>query len=137
MKFAVGFISLFALVSATPIEVDERAPAVDDANDLVAKSADPAEAEYQNLGARNYPATANPGPGGVTLKCRTGPSIYHDIRAEYSAGESIEIVCQTAGQSISGNEVWNRIHRTLAFDCYVSDFYTKTGHKWIPGVPRC
>ncbi|BEJ12358.1 hypothetical protein CspHIS471_0208180 [Cutaneotrichosporon sp. HIS471] len=128
MKFALA-LTLLAFVAATPLDVTERTDASVNARE--------AEAEPATLLARgSFTGTANP-PSGVTLKCRKGASTAQGVTTTFSRGQAIKIKCQQLGETISGNAVWNKIDRSWAPDCYVSDYYTKTGYKWIPGVPRC
>lgn len=116
MKFSLIFLSLASLVVANPVDVDERDVSIE--------------------ARREFVATAKP-PEGVTLKCRKGPATSYEERTTFDRGEDITIKCQTSGEDINGNAIWNKIDRTLAFDCYVSDYYTSTGFTWIPEVPRC
>lgn len=161
MKFALVFLTLAALVSATPVDLDERdalaldvdvaerdpiglasfelderdAEAFDD-DDLMARDAE-AEAEFEELVARREgTGYANP-PKGKGLKCREGPTSSNKRLKTYGKGHVLKIKCQTTGQSVRGNTIWNKINVRLAKDCYVPDAYTRTGHKRIPGVPLC
>jgi hypothetical protein len=66
-----------------------------------------------------------------------GPDNGTGHRHRLLVGFAIKIRSQQLGEDITGNAVWNKIDHTWAPDCYVSDYYTKTAHKWVPGVSRC
>jgi hypothetical protein len=60
----------------------------------------------------------------------TGTDVTHD-----SEGTALSIVCQTAGDSIAGDPVWDK----LADSNYVSDLYTTSpgGLSYAGTLPRC
>ncbi|KAK3368768.1 CHAP domain-containing protein [Podospora didyma] len=64
-----------------------------------------------------YPISGN------DVRCRAGPGTNHDIKKVYSKGEEVKISCQTAGESIEGNNIWDKTDD----GCYVADYYVKTG----------
>jgi hypothetical protein len=64
-----------------------------------------------------YPIKSN------TLNCRSGPSTGNKIVKTYNKGTDIKISCQTTGDSVSGNNLWDKTQD----GCYVSDYYVKTG----------
>lgn len=64
-----------------------------------------------------YPITGN------TVNCRSGPGTSYPIAKTYSKGNSVTLTCQTPGEKINGNAIWD----LTADNCYVTDFYLKTG----------
>ncbi|KAJ1863291.1 hypothetical protein LPJ73_000558 [Coemansia sp. RSA 2703] len=58
-----------------------------------------------------------------TVNCRSGPSTNNSIVRSYTAADSISLTCQTKGQTIFGNPLWDKTKD----GCYVSDYYLKTG----------
>ncbi|OJJ55399.1 hypothetical protein ASPSYDRAFT_48601 [Aspergillus sydowii CBS 593.65] len=57
------------------------------------------------------------------LNCRKGASTSDASVTTYDNGEDVNITCQTNGESIQGNTLWDKTED----GCYVSDFYVKTG----------
>lgn len=65
-----------------------------------------------------YKVTAN---GGVN--CRSGPGASHSIKKFYAKGTDVKITCQTEGDNVEGNSIWDK----TSDGCYVADKYIKTG----------
>ncbi|EFZ03564.1 hypothetical protein X797_006774 [Metarhizium robertsii] len=64
-----------------------------------------------------YPIT------GTTVNCRSGPSTHDKVIKTYNKGNDIKISCQVAGETVSGNNLWDKTQD----GCFVSDYYVKTG----------
>ncbi|OAQ73154.1 NlpC/P60-like cell-wall peptidase [Pochonia chlamydosporia 170] len=64
-----------------------------------------------------YPITGN------DVNCRSGPSTSDKVVRTYKKGEDVKLSCQTTGESVSGNNIWDKTQH----GCYVSDYYVKTG----------
>ncbi|KAI2707294.1 hypothetical protein CBS147332_6948 [Penicillium roqueforti] len=64
-----------------------------------------------------YPIT------GDTVNCRSGPGTSHTVVKTYKKAHDVKITCQTTGDSISGNNIWDK----TSDNCYVADYYVKTG----------
>lgn len=75
------------------------------------------------------------GTGGVGLNVRAAPSTSSGVVTWLAEGTSVTIDCQTRGDSVRGNDVWDYIP---ARGGYVADAFVATGYaSSIPGVPRC
>ncbi|KAK3321886.1 CHAP domain-containing protein [Apodospora peruviana] len=57
------------------------------------------------------------------VNCRSGPGTSYTVKKSYAKGKDISITCQTAGESIKGNNIWDK----TSDGCYVSDYYVQTG----------
>ncbi|CDM36872.1 hypothetical protein DTO013E5_2979 [Penicillium roqueforti] len=55
--------------------------------------------------------------------CRTGPSTSNAVVTTYKKGADVKITCQTYGENIQGNSIWDK----TSDGCYVADYYVKTG----------
>jgi hypothetical protein len=64
-----------------------------------------------------YPITGN------NVNCRTGPGTSYKTVKTYKKGANVKLTCQTTGQSINGNNIWDK----TTDGCYVADFYVRTG----------
>lgn len=64
-----------------------------------------------------YPIT------GDNVNCRKGPSTAFEIAKTYAKSTDVELTCQTRGQDIYGNTLWDK----TTDGCYVSDYYVETG----------
>ncbi|KAL2155864.1 hypothetical protein VTH82DRAFT_606 [Thermothelomyces myriococcoides] len=64
-----------------------------------------------------YPIT------GDGVNCRTGPGTGFESVKTYPLNANVEISCQTYGEVIFGNGIWDKTED----GCYVSDYYVKTG----------
>lgn len=60
---------------------------------------------------------------GEKVNCRKGPSTSFDVVTTYEKGDEVDISCQTDGETITGNKIWGKTED----DCYVADYYVKTG----------
>ncbi|KAJ5184452.1 hypothetical protein N7491_007683 [Penicillium cf. griseofulvum] len=60
---------------------------------------------------------------GETVNCRSGPGTSHAVVKSYKKSHDVKITCQTSGESISGNNIWDK----TSDGCYVADYYVKTG----------
>ncbi|KAJ2367178.1 hypothetical protein H4S01_002308, partial [Coemansia sp. RSA 2610] len=58
-----------------------------------------------------------------SVNCRAGPNTTTAVVKQYSAGESIDIKCQTSGQRVYDYAIWDK----TGDDCYISDYYVETG----------
>ncbi|KAJ2717829.1 hypothetical protein GGI07_005931, partial [Coemansia sp. Benny D115] len=57
------------------------------------------------------------------VNCRSSPSTGGKVVRTYSPSSNISLTCQTSGESIKGNTLWDK----TTDGCYVSDYYLKTG----------
>lgn len=57
------------------------------------------------------------------VNCRKGASTNHAVVTTYDKGDDVKIACQTYGENIQGNSIWDK----TSDGCYVSDYYVKTG----------
>ncbi|CAG7987135.1 unnamed protein product [Penicillium olsonii] len=64
-----------------------------------------------------YPIT------GDDVNCRSGPGTSYASVKTYKKGQDVKISCQTPGTEIFGNSIWDK----TSDNCYVSDYYVKTG----------
>lgn len=67
--------------------------------------------------ASAYPIT------GDEVKCRSGPGTSYSVKKTYAKNSDVTLKCQTKGETISGNNIWDKTQD----DCYVTDYYVKTG----------
>ncbi|KAI8318655.1 glycoside hydrolase family 24 protein [Martensiomyces pterosporus] len=61
--------------------------------------------------------------GADVVNCRSGPGTTHDVVRTYTASDDISITCQSAGESIRGDSLWDKTQD----GCFVADYYVKTG----------
>lgn len=64
-----------------------------------------------------YPITGN------DVNCRSGPGTTYSSVKTYPLDTDVTLDCQTYGESINGNSIWDK----TTDGCYVSDYYVKTG----------
>lgn len=64
-----------------------------------------------------YPIT------GTTVNCRSGPGTSYAVIKSYKKAQDVKITCQTTGDTVSGNNIWDK----TSDGCYVADYYVKTG----------
>ncbi|KAK4034927.1 hypothetical protein C8A01DRAFT_38624 [Parachaetomium inaequale] len=64
-----------------------------------------------------YPIT------GDDVNCRSGPGTSYKSIKTYKKGADVKLSCQTYGETITGNSIWDK----TSDGCYVSDYYVKTG----------
>jgi hypothetical protein len=65
------------------------------------------------------------------------PSTNCTYQAALSAGTSVHIVCQRAGQNIGGDSVWDYVTYPGG-EGFAADYYIYTGYaNWIPGIDIC
>ncbi|KAJ1837200.1 hypothetical protein LPJ73_007479 [Coemansia sp. RSA 2703] len=57
------------------------------------------------------------------VNCRSTPSTSGKVVRTYKASDNISLTCQTSGESVKGNSLWDKTTN----GCYVSDYYLKTG----------
>ena len=81
--------------------------------------------------------------GGVNLRdcynptVQLPPSTSCTYVKTVAPGTSVHVVCQRAGQNISGNNVWDYIVYPGG-EGFMADYYVNTGHaNWIPGIDIC
>ena len=60
---------------------------------------------------------------GDDVNCRSGPGTSYGVKKQYSKGHEVKLSCQTEGEKINGNSIWDK----TTDGCYVSDYYVKTG----------
>lgn len=60
---------------------------------------------------------------GDNVNCRSGPGTSYASKKTYAKGHEVTILCQTAGTTVDGDSLWDK----TSDDCYVSDYYVKTG----------
>jgi uncharacterized protein YraI len=72
---------------------------------------------------------------GINLNARSGPSTSYPIVAKYSAGASLSVICQTAGERVGSTPVWDR----LTNGAWVADYYVSTPSKttYSAPLPQC
>jgi hypothetical protein len=59
--------------------------------------------------------------GAASVNCRAGPETTFAVTRSYTNGTRLKITCETPGQDIFGNAVWDK----TSDGCYVSDYYVK------------
>ncbi|GMK53509.1 hypothetical protein CspeluHIS016_0100950 [Cutaneotrichosporon spelunceum] len=65
-------------------------------------------------------------------RCRTGPGTSFSVVKQYALGRMVTLVCQTEGENINGNTIWDKTTE----GCFVSDYLVKTGtNDYV--APRC
>ena len=71
----------------------------------------------------------------LALKERASPSTSAAVTNSYAYGDALDVTCQTTGEEIYGDNVWDR----LSDGGYVFDLYTTTtgGLGFTAGIPRC
>ncbi|KHN97565.1 NlpC/P60-like cell-wall peptidase [Metarhizium album ARSEF 1941] len=57
------------------------------------------------------------------VNCRAGPSTSDKVLRTYNKGHQVKLECQTAGQNINGDSLWDK----TTDGCFVADYYVKTG----------
>ena len=67
--------------------------------------------------ASAFPITAD------SVNCRDSPGTDGAVVEVYAVDTDVEVTCQTEGESIEGNSIWDKTQD----GCYVSDYYVKTG----------
>jgi len=60
---------------------------------------------------------------GDDVNCRSGPGTSYKVIKTYKKAAAVTLSCQTYGETISGNSIWDKTQD----NCYVSDYYVKTG----------
>lgn len=65
----------------------------------------------------SYPIT------GDVVNCRSGPGTSYPSKKTYKKGQDVSITCQTDGTNVNENSIWDK----TSDNCYVSDYYVKTG----------
>ena len=71
----------------------------------------------------------------LPLKERASPTTNSSVTGTYTYGEALTITCQTTGEEIYGDDVWDK----LSNGGYVFDLYTTTtgGLGFTNAIPRC
>ncbi|KAJ2850514.1 hypothetical protein IWW36_001832 [Coemansia brasiliensis] len=59
----------------------------------------------------------------TSVNCRSGPGTNYKAVKAYTTKDNIKLTCQTSGQSIKGNALWDK----TTDNCYISDYYLHTG----------
>lgn len=99
---------------------------------------EPNEGRGAEIGGDEFRATASATvawTGGSGLNVRDAPSEAGTPVDWLAEGSKVTIVCQTSGDSVDGNVVWDKLQHPAG---YVSDAFMKTGYAdVIPGVPQC
>ncbi|KFY91570.1 hypothetical protein V500_04593 [Pseudogymnoascus sp. VKM F-4518 (FW-2643)] len=60
---------------------------------------------------------------GTSVNCRSGPATSYKVIKTYKKGQDVKITCQTVGETVSGDNLWDK----TSDGCYVADYYVKTG----------
>ncbi len=80
------------------------------------------------LGAASEAAAAGyPIVGTSTVNGRSGPGTSYQIVKTYRPGQTVSIVCQTPGETITGPLGTSNIWDKTADGAFVSDTYVRTG----------
>lgn len=66
-------------------------------------------------------------------QCYAEPNFNSGVVSHYKAGSTVAISCQTHGENVNGNDVWDYTIR----DCYVPNDWLKIDHVWVPGLNEC
>jgi hypothetical protein len=69
--------------------------------------------------------------GGVN--CYSAPTYNSDKVCRFKSESSVAIGCQTHGEEVNGNDVWDY---TIG-KCYVPNDRLEINHVWIPGMAEC
>jgi len=59
----------------------------------------------------------------TSLDCRSSPTTSAKIVKTYTASVDLRISCQGHGESVNGNDLWDKTQD----NCFVADFFVKTG----------
>ncbi|KAJ2714374.1 hypothetical protein H4R19_001761 [Coemansia spiralis] len=59
----------------------------------------------------------------TTVNCRSSPGTSGTVVRTYTATDDVSLTCQTSGETISGNSLWDK----TTDGCYVADYYLQTG----------
>ncbi|KAK4459448.1 hypothetical protein QBC42DRAFT_207960 [Cladorrhinum samala] len=70
---------------------------------------------------------------GDNVNCRKGPSTAFEAARTYPLSTDVNLTCQTRGQDIFGNTLWDK----TTDGCYVSDYYVDTGPSDVPVAEEC
>lgn len=75
------------------------------------------------------------GTNGLPLNVRSGPGDGYPILRKNPAGTTVLVTCQTAGEDVFGNSVWDELY----FGGYASDYYigTPAVGTFSANIPRC
>ena len=57
------------------------------------------------------------------VNCRSGPGTSYKVVKVYAKGVDVKLSCQTHGETINGDSLWDKTQD----GCYVADYYVKTG----------
>lgn len=57
------------------------------------------------------------------VNCRSGPGTSFGVVKQYKKGEKVQLSCQTRGETISGDSLWDK----TTDGCFVADYYVQTG----------
>lgn len=57
------------------------------------------------------------------VNCRTGPGTSFGVVKQYQKGQKVELTCQTTGENVQGDSLWDK----TTDGCYVADYYVQTG----------
>lgn len=96
-------------------------------DDLKAPAARPASAK-SSVQARVS------GTGTSGLRVRARPTTMSEQLGTLAEGELVTIACQIKGETINGNDVWNRLDEEGG---YISDAYVDGPRGFDKGAPRC
>ncbi|KAK3181459.1 hypothetical protein K4F52_007169 [Lecanicillium sp. MT-2017a] len=67
-------------------------------------------------GGKTYPIN------GDNVNCRPGPGTGSGVVRQYNKGDKVTLTCQTNGESIHGDSLWDK----TTDGCYVADWYVQT-----------
>lgn len=66
------------------------------------------------------------------------PSTNCTFIKRVAPGTPTHVICQRAGQDISGNNLWNYVKFADNSEGFMADYYVDTGHPGrIPGIDEC
>jgi len=89
------------------------------------------------------PSVDEPASGQATIRgagvviLRAEPKLAGAPVGETKAGAPVDLVCQTQGEAVDGNNVWSYV-KAANKGGYVASRDVDTGHSgFVPGVPRC
>lgn len=75
------------------------------------------------------------GTNGLPLNVRSGPGDNYPLLRQNPAGTTVLVTCQTEGEDVFGNSVWDELY----YGGYASDYYigTPSVGTFSPNLPRC
>lgn len=131
MLCLTALLAVSALVSAAPVAVEHNARAgcatLDDDRSMAAPLA--ASNSKRNGWDNGWYNTFVK----EALDCYAQPTYDSDTVSYYKSGSAVAIGCQTHGEEVNGNDVWDFTIR----ECYVPNDRLKIDYVWVPGMDEC